>query len=266
MLALLHLCVSLVPPTERQALVDLYEATGGASWRNSTGWLSGDPCDGWFGIYCDSAKAHVIEVFPNPRFSGNTLIGTIPGSFWDLTELEHIYLSNDRPGWSILQGSLPAAIGSLHKLKCLYTSHAGNLSGPLPAEISGLDQMQGLYLRWNSWTGKLPDLSRMRGLTKLIIDASPIDDCARGWCQSAFSGTLDALAAANLPLKHLDVAGNSFTGKFPEALCAIPECDAFGNHFEGGLPAGCCKNVKRDTTALPGPRNGNDCHPHDFPG
>ena len=50
------------------------------------------------GIFCNAARTHVIEVFPNPRDSGNTLQGVLPPSFWtDLPELEHVYLSNDRP-------------------------------------------------------------------------------------------------------------------------------------------------------------------------
>jgi hypothetical protein len=47
-------------------------------------------------------------------------------------------------------------------------------------------------------------------------------------------------------LKHLDVAGNDFTGAFPSALCAIPECTAWGNHFNAPRvsfppPTGCLR-------------------------
>ena len=277
---LLPAALALVPAHERQALVDLYAATRGDAWRNNSGWLTGDPCDGWFGIFCSSDGAHVNEVFPNPRWSGNTLVGTIPPTFWNLTELEHIYLSNDRPGWSLLQGSLPTEIGRLHRLKCLYTSHAGNLSGPLPTELGSLTALQGLYLRWNSWSGPLPDLSRLRNLTKLIVNAAPVDDCAHGLCQSTLSGTLHVLAAARLPLEHLDIANNRFSGTFPEALCAIPWCTAWGNHFAGHRPSGCCMNSTAadegahalDGAAAAAPAQSgshpvnNECHAHAFPG
>ena len=80
---------ALVPASERQALVELFDATGGTDWKNRSGWLTGDPCaDSWYGIFCNSARTHVVEVFPNPRDSGNKLQGEIPASFWtDLPEV-----------------------------------------------------------------------------------------------------------------------------------------------------------------------------------
>ena len=57
-----------VPAWERAALVDFYHATGGGRWRNTSGWLSGDPCaNRWYGIFCDADRSHVTSVFPNPR-------------------------------------------------------------------------------------------------------------------------------------------------------------------------------------------------------
>ena len=40
-----------VPERERQALVDLYQATNGLQWQKSDNWLQGDPClNNWHGI------------------------------------------------------------------------------------------------------------------------------------------------------------------------------------------------------------------------
>ena len=37
------------------ALVDSYESTNGAGWRNNSNWLQGDPCTNqWLGVYCSS--------------------------------------------------------------------------------------------------------------------------------------------------------------------------------------------------------------------
>ena len=53
-LLLVHLrpAAALVPASERQALVELFHATGGNHWKNPKGWLTGDPCaDSWFGTF-----------------------------------------------------------------------------------------------------------------------------------------------------------------------------------------------------------------------
>ncbi|MBM87009.1 MAG: hypothetical protein CMQ41_01390, partial [Gammaproteobacteria bacterium] len=44
---------SQVPQIERDALVALYNSTGGANWRDNTGWLgaAGTECD-WYGVTC----------------------------------------------------------------------------------------------------------------------------------------------------------------------------------------------------------------------
>jgi len=266
---------ALIPASERQALVELYDATGGSHWKNSSGWLTGDPCaDSWYGIFCNSARTHVVEVFPNPRDSGNKMQGEIPASFWtDLPELVHIYLSNDHPpGWSSLTGTLPDAVGQLTQLKCLYLSHAGKLTGTLPASMSNLEQLQGLFLRWTHFEGALPDLSRARNLTKLVIDSSPLSNLCPPICKNKFTGSLDALASWKQPLAHLDVAGNEFSGVFPPALCTIPKCTAWGNDFSGERPKGCCAGVSGGETARAARAEPAAtppwyvCHPHDFPG
>ena len=43
-----------MPPTQVVAvLIDLYYATSGQNWFNSSNWLSGEPCqDAWYGVFC----------------------------------------------------------------------------------------------------------------------------------------------------------------------------------------------------------------------
>ena len=39
---------------DRAALIALYEATDGANWDDSTGWLSDAPLDDWYGVTTDT--------------------------------------------------------------------------------------------------------------------------------------------------------------------------------------------------------------------
>lgn len=49
--------VCQVPATERQALVDLYDATNGTGWLFNTYWLVGDPCENsWYRVTCNATS------------------------------------------------------------------------------------------------------------------------------------------------------------------------------------------------------------------
>ena len=86
---------------EREALVALYESTGGLTegwrgWKEDGGWLEGDPCeDAWFGVTCDSVTGSVTEL--NLVF--NYLTGTIPTEIGNLQALVELDLEgNDLTG------------------------------------------------------------------------------------------------------------------------------------------------------------------------
>ena len=59
--------------SDRAALEALYDATGGASWNDSTNWKSAAPLDEWYGVTAD-ASGRVTEL----RLGENGLIGSIP--------------------------------------------------------------------------------------------------------------------------------------------------------------------------------------------
>ena len=81
-----------IPQHELESLLDLYYECDGENWKYTEGtdpfhpsndyspWgtLYGDPCEEkWFGILCNEDKNQVEILFPNPRFSGNRLIGKL---------------------------------------------------------------------------------------------------------------------------------------------------------------------------------------------
>jgi hypothetical protein len=45
------------------ALIALYQATNGSSWKHNTGWHTGDPCrHSWYGILC-SADSTISSMY-----------------------------------------------------------------------------------------------------------------------------------------------------------------------------------------------------------
>ncbi|WP_435413615.1 T9SS type A sorting domain-containing protein, partial [Psychroserpens mesophilus] len=85
------------PLTERQALVDLYNATGGPLWTSSDNWLSNDsPLNDWEGIRVEDG--HISRVI----LSNRNLTGQIPNSILNLQFVELISL-----GFNKLSGLIP---------------------------------------------------------------------------------------------------------------------------------------------------------------
>ena len=137
---------------EREALVALYESTGGlgglwGGWKEDGGWLEGDPCeDAWFGVTCDSVTGSVTEL----SLAFNYLTGTIPTEIGNLQALVELDLDGND-----LTGTIPTEIGNLQSLVWLDLDY-NDLTGTIPTEIGNLQALEALYLEGNDFTGAIP--------------------------------------------------------------------------------------------------------------
>jgi spore coat protein H len=76
---------TLLPDSQRQALRDLYEATGGEQWRRQVAWMGGEGTEcRWQGVTCDETGETVVGL----DLAGNSLTGTLPTSMAELTDLQ----------------------------------------------------------------------------------------------------------------------------------------------------------------------------------
>ena|SRR3990167_5536575 len=71
---------SQTPAIQKQALIDLYDATNGPNWVNQWS-LATDPCTlpRWFGVFCDASFNVIVIVLVE-----NGLRGILPPSLTDL--------------------------------------------------------------------------------------------------------------------------------------------------------------------------------------
>ena len=106
---------------DRAVLVQLYNATDGANWVDSSNWLSNRPMGSWHGVTSDA----------NGRVIG-------------------LYLWENR-----LSGSIPPELGDLSSLKWLFL-YDNQLTGPIPPELGNLSNLTDLYLAYNRLTGCIP--------------------------------------------------------------------------------------------------------------
>ena len=142
-------------PEGGAALAALYEATGGANWKNNYNWLSEAPLGEWYGITTDS-------------------IGRMIGL--DLSD-------------SQLSDGIPPELGSLPNLQSLDLS-GNQLSGEIPPELGSLPNLQWLSLSVNQLIGELPrSLTRLTALQWFLFFnnpglCAPVDNAFQTWLNS----------------------------------------------------------------------------------
>ena len=77
------------PKTEREALVALYNATGGENWEDSENWLSDFPLGGWEGVTTNNGRVTKLDL------GHNALSGEIPAELGSLSNLTRLGLRNN---------------------------------------------------------------------------------------------------------------------------------------------------------------------------
>ena len=185
--------------SERDALIALYHATGGANWAQSGNWLTGEPLETWHGVTTDS-NGSVIELDLNR----NLLSGYIPTGLGSLPHLEILRMSGNN-----LEGPIPAALSNLSALTNLELDN-NNLVGSIPAELGKLLNLTWLDLSGNDLSGPVPsELSQLKGLSVVVLSGNNLTGAFPWWLTDH----------DDLLILHL--AGNEFTGCIPADLLDI---------------------------------------------
>ncbi len=255
-----------IPTAERNALIDLYNSTGGINWTNNNGWLGavGTECT-WERVYCNFEETSVTEI----RLYDHYLVGTLPDSLPDLSNLRYLDLSgnyltgipaslgsspslthlilddNDLSGsiptslgslatlqWidlndNDLTGSIPASLGSLTALRFLNLN-VNQLTGSLPASLSSLSNLEHLWVRLNDLTGSIPvEFGGLSSLQTLILEGNELS--------GSIPATLGSLPFLNL----LYLADNQLSGSIPASLGSLPNLAELSlelNQLSGSIP------------------------------
>ena len=184
------------PPTDRDVLETLYEATGGPNWREDGNWISDAPLKDWHGVDTDE-EGRVIRL----DFVRNNLIGVIPPELGGLAELEHLSLAGNR-----LSGPIPPELGGLTELEHLSLG-VNRLSGPIPPELGGLAELELLQLGRNRLSGPIPP--ELGGLANL------------GWLWLSgnnLTGPIPRSLGNLADLWSLELSENDLSGPIPPEL------------------------------------------------
>jgi len=217
-----------IPESQRQALIALYNSTGGDSWTYKTGWKEGTlHTDGfampgtegtWYGVTVETDNVTWISL------GGNGLSGTIPAALGGLPALQVLNLGSNQLG-----GSIPSELGNLTNLQQLYLSY-NQLTGAIPAGLGNLTGLTHLYLPNNQLTGSIPaELGSLINLQQLRLSSNQLD--------GSIPASLGNLV--NLQYLYLDSNG-TLSGAIPPELgnlVELIELFLYNNHLTGSLPA-----------------------------
>ena len=259
---------------ERDALMALFDSTGGPNWTDNTGWGAGYPCDSaWHGLTCGADGVTWLDL------SYNQLSGPIPAELGNLSSLVGLALNNNQLSGSIpaelgnpssfgyldlsynqLSGSIPAELGNLSNLQLLEL-HSNQLGGPIPTDLGNLSNMRQLYLHNNStlvcwqseatltWAQNLPKYNGpLMVCTPDIIGLMALYDSTdganwtvnTGWgdgdpCLSAWYGVTCDTGVVT----QLDLFSNQLSGPIPAELgnlSSLQELNLYNNQLSGLIP------------------------------
>ena len=125
------------PPTatQRFALMELYDSTGGDSWTNNDGWGSDSGVGDWYGVTVDDGDTLVRRL----DLPDNGLEGPLPPVTANLKELRTLDVADNA-----LNGGFPVAMTSMDALDTIRISGNEDMEGSLPFRMIDLKDLKAL--------------------------------------------------------------------------------------------------------------------------
>ncbi|MFN8491729.1 MAG: hypothetical protein U0350_29285 [Caldilineaceae bacterium] len=257
--------VSEIPQSECEALVAIFNNTGGVHWFEKGGWLSTTtPCT-WYGITCKDGHVSELDLgsngltgtvpvelakLPNLQslsFEQNQLNGKISADiFLQLSRLTYLDLFKNQftgsipkelashPSLTILDlgenqlvGTIPAEFGNMINLSVLALGK-NQLSGTIPASLGNLTKLTSLQLDHNQLTGSIPpELGNLVNLQWLYLDDNQL------------IGQISASLAKLTQLENFPLNNNQLAGEIPSGFGYFSKLQVLNldhNLFQGSLP------------------------------
>lgn len=235
--------VSELPQSECEALVAIFNNTGGVHWFEKGGWLSTTtPCT-WHGITCKDG--HINEV----DLGSNSLTGTIPVALAKLPNLQSLSFEQNQLNGEIsadlflqlprltyldlfknqFTGSIPKELASHPSLTILDLGE-NQLVGAIPAEFGNMINLSVLALGKNQLNGTIPaSLGNLTKLTSLQLDHNQL------------TGSIPPELGNLVNLQWLYLDDNQLVGQIPAPLIKLTQLENFrlnNNQLSGEIPSG----------------------------
>lgn len=198
------------------ALVDLYNSTNGANWRNHTNWLTTNPIEQWYGITIEQGRVK------NLQLNSNQLAGTLPTSLGNLSNLVYLELMGNQ-----LTGNIPTSVGQLSKVFTFNLS-LNQLTGIIPSTLGNMSNVWSFILNNNNLTGAIPaTLGRCSRMSSLRLDNNQL------------TGNIPDSLGQLAELYTLNFQNNRLTGSIPVTFGRLTKLSTLylnDNQLSGNIP------------------------------
>jgi len=189
----------------KESMWDLPGGTFFSSWQfnfsNST--TDDNPCVSFSGVQCVNVDGfnRVSSLWLGPQTAGSPgLSGSLSPLLGSLNFLSELTISSGS-----VRGTIPESLGNLLSLQ-MFSCSENRLSGSIPSSFVNLKSLQILQLGMNSLDGSVPwELGQLPSLKVLVLSDNKL------------SGPIP-LFSANVPLVHLELRNNFFSGGLPMTL------------------------------------------------
>ena len=134
---------------DREALLALYKAAGGDSWKKNSNWGSEATINNWYGVSTDDdGRVTGIDL------SDNGLVGSAEEIFNALARMDKLHsirLSNNQ-----IAGELPESLAALKELEWFVADQCA-ISGQLPTLFCEMENLSWFSLYMNKLSGTIPE-------------------------------------------------------------------------------------------------------------
>ena len=206
----------------------LYNSTDGDNWIGNTNWLTDEPIDNWVGITVEDGRVTKI------RFACNLLVGSLPSSIGNLSQLKEIYFSNWAGGcnkdsnYNEISGSFPVEFFNLTNLQ-IMDFRQNKMSGSIPSEFDNLQNLKVLDLFSNDLSGNIPvEIYSLTNLATLNFE--------QNW---NITGSISSQIGNLINLEELSLTYNKISGNIPSEIGNLTKLRIFTadhNNISGSIP------------------------------
>lgn len=230
--------------SDRDMLMELYDAAGGSNWKMKDGWNRDDvnECD-WFGVTCEPVGQFGTLVVTEVNLAANNLDGIIPSILYHMEDLQkldvrynavemHFYaiFRSDALEELLLDGTLVPSLDGIGRAKALKTLHLNEAPlgwQPIPEELFGVGTLEDLDLSHAMIGGTLSrSIGNMTSLKHLSLEGN------------AMSGEIPTEIGLLGSLEELELSDNNWVGKLPDTFESLESLRAFYLDNSNGGRAG----------------------------